>query len=449
MRGILADYAHLRVVDSDYRSLESSGALHAVKPVGPELKHFPKSATVTSNEGLLKNLSTSSPWNVKNDSPFHQYHTMKRYHVERQRADNLKVNNPKLNSEVGVTTSTVVGLKTTKTGTKSEVLSGRVKPLGKFICQLCQEEYPNPFSLAHHKCSRIVRVEYRCPECDKAFNCPANLASHRRWHKPRAANVGEPKGGRGTELVARQDPEKQSVQGKENERKMSISDQHHFVLDSSGCSVQHQRAAHDVLGQEPSSRSKDSRTPVEQYFKVQGNDSAQQLREMYSTTSLRYDHIAHVDFPTHWANENGTSVSACFQTAAAPPHPHGTEEVFILFSVQEGLPAGRLPKYVPGKPHDEGSLHMSGGRHHQCLECPKSFSSPPKLRRHCLGHTGQKPFTCWGVWAELEAAHSPVNPQNASQGTAQVQGPFMGYGVRSPWETLTECHGNCQGGSVV
>lgn len=25
---------------------------------------------------------------------------------------------------------------------------------------------------------------FSCPECDKTFNCPANLASHRRWHKP-------------------------------------------------------------------------------------------------------------------------------------------------------------------------------------------------------------------------------------------------------------------------
>ncbi|VDQ07263.1 unnamed protein product [Trichobilharzia regenti] len=57
--------------------------------------------------------------------------------------------------------------------------------LGPHICQLCYQYFENALKLANHRCPLILHTDYRCPECDKVFSCPANLASHRRWHKPK------------------------------------------------------------------------------------------------------------------------------------------------------------------------------------------------------------------------------------------------------------------------
>ena len=59
------------------------------------------------------------------------------------------------------------------------------------VCKALRNGIKSPDVICwfNFRCSMIVHIEYRCPECEKVFNCPANLASHRRWHKPKQAHT--------------------------------------------------------------------------------------------------------------------------------------------------------------------------------------------------------------------------------------------------------------------
>ncbi|KAM8921231.1 insulinoma-associated protein 2 [Pelodytes ibericus] len=278
-----------------------------------------------------------------------------------------------------VTTSPVLGLKikAEEPDRKSRLSQIKRPPLGEFICQLCKEHYPDPFALAQHKCSRIVRVEYRCPECEKIFSCPANLASHRRWHKPKALGAD---GQRGKSL---QTP----LEGKENSSGLSMLElqsaqvQHQHPVDSSRVPDQHQHPVdssrvpdqhlHPVDSTFRSRKSTD--TPGSQATSEEGDEEAfncPYCHKRFRRHAYLLKHLlAHQPFNPL---ERGQHTFPCTLCGVHFPSMDIRDKHRLWHAVREELLI----------PLEEAMVAEAGQQIFPCELCPTAFFSAPGLTLH-------------------------------------------------------------------
>ncbi|CDQ64495.1 unnamed protein product [Oncorhynchus mykiss] len=382
-----------------------------IKPVGTELEKsffdrcmssptvtetFPMSTPVSSIERLLLNHAPFGHSDMKFDPPVHLYpslhHAMKRTYMEPERKTKPTSKKPKvirkLSLEDEISTSPVLGLRIKKETPEFKAAtasSGNKKPLGEFICQLCKEEYPDPFSLAQHKCSRIVRIEYRCPECDKVFSCPANLASHRRWHKPRPVTNGEAQSAKKSQPEA-QLHERTSVEGKENASELRVNNQHHVSPDSSICqrsiTVDSSHRQEQLLR-----RAQESPPPFDPRYRtdvaspfLQNSVTVEEIYECRYCSKkfrrqayLRKHLAAHETIKVSPYNqiESGQITFPCHLCGAHFPSAEIRDKHRVWHAMRDDILMN------PGKNLTQGDQQIF-----TCKHCPSTFFSSPGLTRH-------------------------------------------------------------------
>ncbi|KAM5242529.1 insulinoma-associated protein 2 [Hipposideros larvatus] len=306
-----------------------------------------------------------------------------------------------------VTTSPVLGLKIKEEepGTPSRGLGGSRTPLGEFICQLCKEQYADPFSLAQHRCSRIVRVEYRCPECDKVFSCPANLASHRRWHKPRptAANIATVSSTDGKPSSSSLDSGTVAsflAEGKENSRAERTEDQHPQARDSSGAEQHPDRAPSQGLQVLSHLEAPLPRVPYPEGHRVPGLGSASGVGGPeifvcpYCHKKFRRQAYLRKHLGTHEAgsaralipgfgSERGAPLAfACPLCGAHFPSADIRDKHRLWHAVREELLLPALAGATPEVASPGGAPDGSAQQIFSCKHCPSTFFSSPGLTRH-------------------------------------------------------------------
>ncbi|XP_041070115.1 insulinoma-associated protein 2 [Carcharodon carcharias] len=286
----------------------------------------------------------------------------------------------KLNFEDEVSTSPVLGLRIKVDAWDCKPSASANKLLAEFICQLCKERYSDSFSLAQHKCSRIVRVEYRCPECDKVFSCPANLASHRRWHKPRPGGNKNGPNPRKERQNCPTEPGPVDPESKENSKRLGSGDQ---------------SSSKSMGGAQTMDSSKDTDSPCAGTllppgagWKVERFEcpycSKRFRRQAYLKKHLAAHEVARSTFPNRL--ELSRITFPCQLCDVYLPSAEIRNKHLLWHAVSRGEAALLSPscgqKCSAPRPKEHDDAGDLEGQLFSCKHCPSTFFSSPGLTRH-------------------------------------------------------------------
>lgn len=161
-----------------------------------------------------------------------------------------------------------------------------------------------------------------------------------------------------------------------------------------------------------------------------------QLAHLKFHLSTHFSHRRDKAFPANTVCQNPSHPLNTLAYCSKPFNTQLAEEAGDLekeLNGSENLPMGSFPKNMKRVESLNGAENWTKRKvEHKCSVCHKSFSAPSKLRRHCLIHTGQRPFQCslccraFRQLSHLKAHHRVhTGPRRTSASSPQTHRPIQ------------------------